>query len=385
MSIVTRTYIWSRQVGVMTHKEIVQLARDMVLILFIVYSFTLDIYLAGSGITLQLNNAATVVHEGDRTSASREIIGLFQKPFFQIEGAVGRSGEGIQRMDTDKAMVVLDIPSGFQDSLRRGTPARMQMLVDATNSVLGTLAVSYGEAIVGAYALDEGLHRLGLSRDILEQAPRVEIDRRVRFNANLDDAWFMSITELMNMITLFAIMLPAAAMAREKERGTIEQLLVSPLTPFQIMLAKVLAMTVIILLGTLVALFGILHGCFHVPFRGSLWLFMGVTMLYVVTTTGIGLVIASIAANLAQVGLMSLMVFAPMVFLSGAWTPPEALPVWLQQLMLIFPLHYYLDAGFAILLKDASLATLAPSIEGIVLLGSVVFGFGLWRFRRQFE
>ncbi|MDD4650263.1 MAG: hypothetical protein PHO79_09665, partial [Desulfoplanes sp.] len=218
MSIVTRTYIWSRQVGVMTHKEIVQLARDMVLILFIVYSFTLDIYLAGSGITLQLNNAATVVHEGDRTSASREIIGLFQKPFFQIEGAVGRSGEGIQRMDTDKAMVVLDIPSGFQDSLRRGTPARMQMLVDATNSVLGTLAVSYGEAIVGAYALDEGLHRLGLSRDILEQAPRVEIDRRVRFNANLDDAWFMSITELMNMITLFAIMLPAAAMAREKER-----------------------------------------------------------------------------------------------------------------------------------------------------------------------
>ena len=380
-----RIDIWFRQVGVMTRKEILQLGRDMVLMLFIAYSFTLDIYLAGSGITLQLKNAATVVYDGDRTAASREILGLFQEPFFQIQGHLERSGDGIGFMDTDKAMVVLDIPPGFQRSLDRGTPARMQMLVDATNSVLGTLAVSYGEAIVANYGLEEGLHRLGVGLDILEKVPRVEIDRRVRFNPNLNDAWFMSITELMNMITLFAIMLPAAAMAREKERGTIEQLLVSPLTPFQIMLAKVAAMTVVILLGTLVALFGVLHGCFHVPFHGSVWLFFGVTMLYVFTTTGIGLFIASVAANLAQVGLMSLMVFAPMVFLSGAWTPPEALPLWLQQMMLIFPLHYYLDAGFAILLKDASFATLAPSLEGIVLLGSVVFGFGLWRFRRQFE
>jgi ABC-2 type transport system permease protein len=128
----------------------------------------------------------------------------------------------------------------------------------------------------------------------------------------------MTITELLNMITLFAIMFPAAAMAREKEKGTIEQLLVSPLTPFQIMFSKVLAMMSVILVGAMQSLFGVLQFIFHVPIRGSLLLFFAVTILYIFTTAGMGLFIATITRNLGQVGLLTLMIFAPMVFLSGA-------------------------------------------------------------------
>ena len=266
----------------------------------------------------------------------------------------------------------------------KGEPTGVQMQVDTTNSVLGTLAASYGEQIVGRFGLDSGLARMGLSPESLNAVPNLREEHRILYNPNQTNSWFMTITELLNMITLFAIMLPAAAMAREKEKGTIEQLLVSPLTPFQIMFSKVLAVMIVILIGTILSLFGILQLIFHVPLRGSLLLFFTVTILYIFTTTGIGLFIATITRNLAQVGLLTLMIFAPMVFLSGAWTPPEALVWWVRLLMKLSPLHYFLDVGLGILLKGGGLMVLWEPILGMTIIGGGIFAFGLWRFRRQF-
>lgn len=138
--------------------------------------------------------------------------------------------------------------------------------------------------------------------------------------------------ELLNIVTVFSILLPAAAMVREKERGTVEQLLVSPLSPFQIVFPKVLAMTLVIVLGSALALFGVLQLGFAVPVRGSAVLFLLLTALYVFTTAGLGLAAATLARNLAQVGMLSILILAPMIFLSGAWTPPEAMPAWLRAL-----------------------------------------------------
>jgi ABC-2 type transport system permease protein len=144
-------------------------------------------------------------------------------------------------------------------------------------------------------------------------------------------------------------------------------------------------MMVVILAGTVISLFCVLQFIFHLPIRGNLVLFFSATIIYVFTTTGIGLFIATIAGNLAQVGLLTLMTFAPMVFLSGAWTPPEALVSWLRVLMKFSPLHYFLDVGLGILLKNAGLDILCKSILSIAVLGGGVFSFGLWRFRRQFD
>jgi ABC-2 type transport system permease protein len=173
-------------------------------------------------------------------------------------------------------------------------------------------------------------------------------------------------------------------MVREKERGTVEQLLVSPLTPFQIMFPKVLSMTAVILAGAYFSILFVLSGIFHIPVKGSLFLFFAVTALYVFTTAGLGLLIATLARNLAQMGMMTVFVFIPMLFLSGAWTPPEAMPVWMKVFMVLSPLHYYIDIGFAIFLKGAGFSILWTSILPMAVLGNVIFFGGMARFRRQF-
>jgi ABC-2 type transport system permease protein len=377
--------IWWRRLQAMTVKEFIQLFRDPILLFFILYAFTADIFLAGSGVTLQLNHSMMVVHDADHSIASRELIHRFRPPYFRLDGEIAYAKDGIRLLDQGKAMIVLDIPPGFQESLLKGEPTAVQMQVDTTNVVLGFLATNYGAQIVSRYGLETGLAHEGLISGNSQSVPMVINDSRVWFNPNQEDSWFMSITELLNIITLFAILLPATAMAREKERGTVEQLLVSPLTPFQIMFPKVIAMTAVILVGTVLSLFAILRPIFLVPFKGAPILFFTITVLYIFTTTGLGLFISTIARNLAQVGMLTLLIFTPMSFLSGAWTPPEAMPKFLLIMMAVSPLHYYIDASFGILLKGAGLDILWDSVIGIALLGGVLFGFGMWRFRRQFE
>lgn len=377
--------IWWRKLSVLTTKECLQLFRDTILLFFIVYAFTVDIYLAGSGVSLQLNHASTVVHDSDHSYTSRELIHRFRPPYFHLDGEIQSGREGVRLLDNGQAMLVLDIPPHFQESLLKGEQTSVQMQVDATNTVLGLLASSYGETIVSQFGLDSGLRRMGLTADGLAAAPVIQDDHRIWFNPNQNDAWFMAITELLTIISLFAILLPAAAMAREKEKGTVEQLLVSPLSPFQIMLPKVLSMTVVILAGTAVSLFGILEPIFHVPIKGSLLLFFAITTLYTATMAGIGLFISTIARNLAQVGMLTVLIFAPMIFLSGAWTPPEAMPVLIRLFMGLSPLHYFTDACLGILLKGAGICLIWDSILGIMIVGGAASGFGLWRFRRQFE
>lgn len=377
--------VWWRRLWVMTIKELLQLFRDTVLIFFTVYAFTVDVYLAGSGVSLSLNNAAVVVQDADHSFASRELIYRFQSPYFRLDGEISHPGEGIRLLDRGEAMIVLEIPPQFEQSLTRGEQTAVQMQVDTTNSVLGFLASSYASQIVGQYGLEAALERSGMGADSLQHSPVIVDDHRVWFNPNQNDGWFMSISELLTVITLFAIVLPAAAMVREKERGTVEQLLVSPLTPLQIMLPKVIAMTLVILVMTGLSIVLVLEGMFDVPLKGSLLLFFVVTALYAFTTAGLGLLIATLTRNMAQAGMMIVLVLAPMMFLSGAWTPPEAMPAWMNTLMLISPLHYFIDAGYGILLKGAGIELIWESLLGIFVLGSVNFGLGLWRFRRQFS
>ncbi len=371
----------------MTVKELLQFSRDGALILFMIYAFTLDIYLAGSGVRFELNNAVTVVHDDDRSFESRELADRFRPPSFDVKqgGDGGGGGEGIRLLDRGDAMVVLDIPPRFGESLLKGMPTSIQVQVDASNSVLGTFAASYCTQIVNRFGLETGLKRLGMNPDRLENAPSVLEEHRVWFNPNQDNRWFMSIAELLNIVTLFAILLPACAMVREKEKGTVEQLLVTPLSPFQIMFPKVLSMAVVILAGTGISLFVVLKTCFGVPLRGSLYLYFAITLLYIFATAGLGLFISTIARNLGQAGMLTIMTYGPMIFLSGAWTPPEAMPKFLRLLMLLSPLHYYIDASFGVLLKGCGVSLLWDSLVGIGVLGGVLFGLGLWRLRGQFQ
>lgn len=380
----TQAVVWWRRLAVMTVKEIRQLLRDPVLLSFMAFIFTLNIYLQGSSVSMQLNRAPMVVQDADHSTSSRDLIYRFRPPYFRLDGEVASSLEAIRLLDRGEVMLSLDIPAQFQEALRKGEPAAVQLQVDATHPLPGFLASSYAARIVGQFSLESALEREGLTLADLENVPVVIDDQRVRFNPNQKDTWFMPISELMEGITLFAILLPAAAMVREKERGTVEQLLVSPLTPFQIVFPKVIAMTIVILLGMSLSLLTVLGPLFQVPMQGSLPLFYAVTTLYIFTNAGLGLFIATIARNLAQVGLLSLLILAPILLLSGLWTPPEAMPAWMRWATLASPMRHYIDVSYGILLKGAGLDLLWDSVLAIGLLGVVIFLLGIRRFRGQF-
>lgn len=379
-----RATIWWRRLAVMTRKEMLQLLRDVPIVAFLVYSFTLAVYLTGNGIQSQLHNASLLVHDADHSVSSRELIHSFKAPFFRLEGEIADPQEGLRLLDRGKAMAVLEIPPRFHEQLVTGEPTAVQLLVDTTNSPQGLSAASYAARIVARFGQETALVRVGSSEESSQDLPIIVSDHRVWYNTDQNETWFESISHLLRQITIFAILLPAAALVREKERGTIEQLLVSPLTPVQIMLSKVLAMTVVILCATAVGLFGIMQPVFEVPIRGSVVLFFLLTALFVFTTAGMGLAAATLTRNQAQVGMMTLFVVAPMLLLSGLVAPMEAMPAWVRHLMAFTPLRYFIEITHGILLKGIGIEGLWSQALSMGLLGGSLFGFGLWRFRRQF-
>ncbi|MBA2849500.1 ABC transporter permease [Thermosulfuriphilus ammonigenes] len=373
-----------RRIYVLTIKELLQLVRDTALIVATVYLFLVDVYIAGSGVSISLRNTLLMGLDHDRSHHSRELMARFTSPYFIYAGEVARSQEAIRLLERGEAMVVLDIPEGFEADIASGRGTEVQMLVDTSNSAIGFLAASYGGQIVATFSQDQAFERLGLKDEDLEKLPLIINRERIWFNPNQREPWFMSVSELLTVITLLTMLLPAAAMVREKERGTIEQLLVSPLGPLEIMFSKVLAMTGVILVGTAASIGFVLEPIFKVPLRGSLPLFFLATALYVFTSCGYGLFIATLARNLAQVGLLTIIAIAPIIFLSGTWTPPEAMPFWLRELMVFSPLHYYILITYGIFLKGVGLRTLWPEFLGMITLGLAIFAFGAYRFRRQF-
>lgn len=379
-----RVLRWWRRLAAMAQKEILQLGRDLPLLLFLLYSFSLSVYISGIGITMQLQNAELLVHDADHSVSSRELIHRFQPPYFRFKGEIADPREGLRQLDAGTAMVLLDIPSRFHEALAGGDVTAVQLLIDTTNAPQGLSAASYAARIVSGFGSESAAAVLGSSGG-QAGVPLVTSAHRVWFNPNQDERWFQSISHVLRMVTVFAVLLPAVALVREKERGTIEQLLVSPLSPLQIMLSKVLAMTAVILLCTGGAIYGVMRPVFHVPMKGTDAVFFLLTALHIVTTAGLGLVAATLARNQAQVGMMTLFVVGPMLLLSGLNTPYEAMPSWVQHVMAFSPLRYYIEITYGILLKGAGMEVLWKPIATMALLGGGLFGVGIWRFRRQFQ
>jgi len=376
--------LWALRLFVMTRKELLQLRRDGPLLLFLVYSFSVSVYISGAGISMQLSHASLLVHDGDHSESSRELIHRFQEPYFQFDGEVQDPKVGVERLDQGTAMLLLDIPPRFHESIGAREPVSVQLQVDTTNAPQGLSAASYAARIVGGFSHDLVSLRLGSSGGLMDM-PSIESAHRVWYNQNQDETWFQSISHILRMITLFAFLLPAAALVREKEHGTVEQLLVSPVTPLQIMLSKVLAMTLVILVATALAMVTVFKPVFGVPVKGSIGLFFALTALYSFTIAGFGLFAATVTRNQAQVGMVALLVISPMLLLSGIATPFESMPSWVQSIMALSPLRYYVDVTYGILLKGVGLDVLWDSILAMALLGGTLFGLGMWRFRKQLE
>ena len=356
-------------------KELWSLVRDPMMLVLIVYTFTVSIYVAATAMPESLHKAAIAIVDEDDSPLSARIVASFYPPHFTTPRLITLA-EMDAGMDNGTYTFVLDIPPNFQREVLAGLAPAVQLNVDATRmSQAFTGSGSIQQMVAGE--VNEFLQRHRASTPL-----PVELNLRMRFNPNLEQAWFGSLMQIINNVTMLSIILTGAALIREREHGTIEHLLVMPVTPGEIMLAKVWSMGLVVLLAALVALVFVVQGALHVPVQGSVLLFMGLAALHLFATTSMGIFLATVARSMPQFGMLLVLTLVPLQLLSGGVTPRESMPTLVQNVMLAAPTTHFVTAAQAILYRGAGLDVVWPQWLAILAIGGVLFTASLARFRK---
>ncbi|HVZ50840.1 MAG TPA: ABC transporter permease [Pseudolabrys sp.] len=356
-------------------KEFRSLSRDAVLMLLIAYAFTGAIYQAASTLPETLNRAAIGIVDEDGSALSARIVAAFYPPYF-VTPTLITPAQMDHQMDTGAITFGLDIPPNFQRDVLSGDKPAVQLNVDATRVSQAFTGAGYIQAIVAAEVGAFLAHY---------RAPTVlpvDLALRMRFNQNLNKAWFGSAVELINQVTLLSIILTGAALIREREHGTIEHLLVMPVTPFEIMASKIWAMALVVVVATAASLFLVVQGALRVPLQGSIALFLAGTLACTFATTSLGIVLATIARSMPQFALLTMLVIMPLEMLSGGLTPRESMPQFVQVVMSAAPTTHYIALAQAVLFRGAGIDTVWPQFLALAIIGTVLFALALFRFRK---
>ena len=353
-------------------KELYSLRYDPVMLFLIVYMFSFSVMEEAQNATTGVVNAAVAIVDEDRSQLSRRIGDALLQPQFQPPVAI--TVEEIDaNMEVARYAFVIDIPPGFQADLMSGRPTVIQLNVDATAMGLAGTGAAYIQQIIS--------QELSLFLND-EQQPAVNIVTRAKFNPNLEATGFQGAMALTNNITMMAILLTGAALIREREHGTIEHLLVMPLRPIEIMLAKVWANGLVVVLAATLSLYFVIKGALGASIIGSIPLYIFVTIIYLFSVTSLGIYLATLARSMPQFGLLAMIVFVMMLLLSGAHTPLESMPVTLQMIMQFVPSTHFVSMAQAILFRDAGVDVIWPDLLATALIGAMFFVAALLRFRK---
>jgi len=355
-------------------KELRSLWHDTVLLVIIAVSFSFMIYSAAKAQSKELHNAPIAVVDEDRSTLSARITNAFYGPYFKPPRIISRT-EIDPSLDAGHYTFVLDIPPDFQSDVLAGRQPALQVNIDATQMTQAYRGANYIQSIVTG-EINEFAH--GRRTDAVLP---IALATRVKFNPNLDGIWFGSVMEIINQVTMLSIMLTGAALIREREHGTLEHLLVMPLTPFEVMMAKVWANGLVVLVCAGLSLQFVVQGALGVPIAGSVPLFMFGAMLHLFSTTSMGILMATAARSMPQFGLLMLLVVLPLQMLSGGASPRESMPQFLQTIMLAAPTTHFTALAQAILYRGAGLDIVWPQLAAIIGLGVVFFAGALLRFR----
>ena len=354
-------------------KELRQIGRDRRLTISLIVPPTLQILLFGFALDSSVKDLRLAIVDESRTAESRELISvLTQNPTFRLAGAYATSdalGEALGRGRLDVGVVV---PYDFARLRARGRPATVQVLLNASNANTAQIAQGYVEGAVAF--LNRDLHR--------SRAAPVELRPAFLYNPGLVNAWFIVTGVFGTLIILNGSLVSAATMIREKERGTVEQLLMTPASALEVVTAKLVPLFVLLMaMVGLVLVVGRL--VFDVPFRGSPALVLAACACCVLTGIGLGTFISTFARSANQTQLISFFVNPPLAMLSGGLTPIEAMPKWVQPLTLLNPIAHFTAIARAVLVKGAGLDVVYPNLLALVALASLFVGVSAWRFRRQ--
>ena len=357
-------------------KELWSLARDPFMLVLIIYSFTVRIYIAATAMPETLRKAPISIVDEDGSPLSARIVSAFYPPHFKLPVLISLDDVDAG-MDDGSYTFALDIPPNFQRDVLAGRAPQLQLNVDATRMSQAFTGSGDIQQIVTGEVNDFVRHYRSAS-----SGTPVELTVRHRFNPNLERSWFGSIMEIINNVTMLSILLTGAALIREREHGTVEHLLVMPVTPGEIMLAKVWSMGAVVLLSTALSLSMIVQGALQVPIEGSIPLFLTGAALNLFATTSLGIFLATIARSMPQFGMLLILVLLPLQMLSGGTTPRESMPQFVQGIMLIAPTTHFVQLAQAILYRGAGLDVVWKPFLILLIIGSVLFTLSLARFRK---
>ena len=356
-------------------KELKSLWADKVLLLLICWAFSGAIYTAATATSQELHNAPVAVVDEDQSPLSRRIVGAFYKPYFR-QPATLTLAELDREMDLGTYNFTLVIPNHFQHDVLAGRQPEIQLNIDATIMSQAFIGATYIKSI----ALGEVNEYLTGQRAGADLP--IRLVPRVRHNPNLTGVWFGGVMEVINNVTMLTIILVGAAFIREREHGTIEHLLVMPLTPFEIMMAKIWANGLAVLIGVTFALTVMVQQVLRVPIAGSVPLFLAAAACYLFSAASIGIFLGTLARSMPQLGLLIILSIIPLMMLSGGVTPRESMPAIVQNIMLAAPATYFVRLAQAILYRGAGFDVIWRDLLAMTGVGAVFFGVALVRFRK---
>jgi ABC-2 type transport system permease protein len=356
-------------------KELRSFLRDYVLLGLVVYAFSIAIIAQAQSSSQEVHNASVAIVDEDHSELARRIAHAFLPPYFQIPQPIAER-DIVPLMNSGRYTFVIDIPPNFQRDVLGGREPAIQLDVDATAMVQAGLGADYAQQIITTEINNF------LSRAEGAPLPPVNLVVRIAFNPNVTTAWFTSVMGIINSVTMLAIILAGAAIIREREHGTMDHLLVMPLTPFEIAMSKICANSLVIIVAVGLSLYFVVRGLLGVPIAGSIPLFLFGAAIYLFFATAIGIFLATIARSMPQLGLLYLLVFLPMNMLSGSNTPLESMPPWLATVMQASPSTHFVSFAQAILYRGAGFAVVWPQFLIVALIGGLFFGLALLRFRK---
>ncbi|MDP2697071.1 ABC transporter permease [Thalassospira sp.] len=357
-------------------KELFSLRYDVVLLILIVWSFSFSIWSAATGMSHDLNNAAIAIVDEDRSQLSSRITDAFLPPYFNSPARIAFADID-PGMDGGEYTFVVVIPSNFEADILAGNKPDIQVNIDATAMMQAGIGATYISSILAQEI------SLLVSPDPAAQTDPIDLNIRYAFNPNVTSSWFTSVMQIINNVTMLSIVLTGAALIREREHGTIEHLLVMPLGPFEIMMAKVWANGLVILVACAFSLLLVVELMLRVPIAGSEMLFFAGTALYLFFATALGIFLATLARSMPQFGLLFMLVILPMQLLSGSNTPLESQPQLLQTIMQAVPSTHYVSYAQAILYRGAGIDIVWPQFALVAGIGGLFFIFAALRFRQS--
>jgi len=355
-------------------KELRSFFSDWVLLGFVIYSFSLAIVSQAQSNSQELYHASIAVVDEDHSELSRKITHAFLLPYFKPAATIALSD--VERvMNNGQYTFVVDIPPNFQRDVLAGRQPGLQINVDATAMVQAGLGSGYAEQIINNEVAQF------LSQAESTPLSPVNIVIRVAFNPNVTTSWFTSVMGIIGSVTMLAIILAGAALVREREHGTMDHLLVMPLSPLEIAMSKIWANALVITVAVALSLYLVVRLLLRIPIVGSVPLFMLGTVLYLFFATAVGLFLGTIARSMPQLGLLYMLVAVPMNILSGSATPLESMPPWLATAMQASPSTHYVSFAQSILYRGAGLDVVWPQFLAVAGIGALFLALSLLRFR----